>query len=50
MNLFRRHPVSAWLWGISLPIWVAFAIAGLEAVLIVVLVQALVIVFKGLWQ
>lgn len=50
MKLLRRHPVSATLCCISLPIWAAFAIAGLEAVLVVVLVQTLIVVAKGLWS
>lgn len=50
MSIFRRHPVSIVLFAGGLPIWVAFALAGLEALVIVVLVELLVVVVKGMWQ
>lgn len=50
MSIIRKHPVSTALWCIGIPLWIAFALAGFEALLIVVLLEALVIVLKGLWQ
>lgn len=50
MSIVRKHPVSTALWVCGLPIWVAFALAGWEALVLVVLVEALVVVLKGLWQ
>lgn len=46
----RKHPVSTALWVGGIPLWVAFALAGFQALVLVVLVEALVILVRGMWQ